>query len=111
MIFSTIHFSELSKYNDSNSIVATALELNKSDLNDVNNFFANEVGLSKGKNLIGAYRILDNVLGNDGRTDWLFVFDNVNVQFNPMKRLAVGSWVKWTSDFIVNFAEDYASAA
>lgn len=107
MVFSTIHFSELSSFNDSNSLVATALELNESDLIDVNNFFANTVGLSEGKNLIGAYRILDNVLGDDGRTDWLFVFDNENVQFNPMKRLAVCSWVKWTSDFIDNFSKDY----
>lgn len=111
MIFSTIHFSDLSKFNDSNSLVATALELNESDLNDVNDFFANEVGLSEGKNLIGAYRILDNVLGDEGRTDWLFVFDNENIQFKPLKRLALGSWVKWTSDFIDNFKNDYAPVA
>ena len=111
MTFSTIHFSDLSKFNDSNSLVATGLELNESDLSDVNNFFVNEVGLSKGKNLIGAYRILDNVLGDEGRTDWLFVFDNENIEFNPMKRLLVAASVKWTSDFIDNFADDYALAA
>lgn len=111
MIFSTIHFSELSKFNDSNSLVATGLILEESDLENVNLFLECEIGLTKNKKLIGAYRILDNVLGNEGRTDWLLVFDNENVNFNYIARLQVGSWIKWTSDFIDNFAEDYASAA
>ena len=111
MTFSTIHFSDLSNFNDSNSLVVIGLDLNESDLNGINNFFANKVGLSKGKNITGAYRILGNVLGDEGRTDWLFVFDNENVEFNPIKRLLVAAKVKWTSDFIDNFADDYAPAA
>lgn len=52
------------------------------------------------------YRILDNVRGNDGRTDWLVEFPE-NVNFNCMARLAFAQMMKWTEDFIANYHSDY----
>ena len=52
------------------------------------------------------YKILDNVLGDEGRTDWLVEFPG-DVNFNCMARLAFAQMVKWTEDFIANYHEDY----
>ena len=106
----TILFGELSKFNDSNSAVLVAMTLEKDDdIINLNNLLSNEIGFSKGKNLIGVHRITGNVLGDDGRTDWLLEFDNEDVNFNPIARLRCGSYLKWTSDFIVNYKDDYCS--
>lgn len=106
----TISFEDLmtsDKYNDSNSavIVATLFDENE-DWQSVNDFLANQLCFSKGKNLIGVRRITGNVLGNEGRTDNLLVFDNEDVPFNFMARLRFPD-IKWTSDFIDNYKKDY----
>ena len=104
----SISFGELSKFNDSNSAVLVAMTLEKDDdITNLNNLLSNEIGFSKGKNLIGVHRITGNVLGDDGRTDWLLEFDNEDVDFNPIARLRCGRYIKWTSDFVVNYKDDY----
>lgn len=106
----TISFEDLmtsDKFDNSNSavIVATIFDDNE-DWEAVNDFLANQLGFSKGKNLIGVRRITDNVLGDEGRTDNLLVFDNEDVPFNFMARLRFPD-IKWTSDFIDNYKKDY----
>ena len=104
----TISFDELGKFNDTNSAVLMAITLeNDDDITNLNNFLSNELGFSKGKNLIGVHRILDNVKGDEGRTDYLLEFDNDDVQFNYIARLRFGRNLKWTSDFIDNYKRDY----
>lgn len=106
----TILFGELDKFNDTNSAVLMAITLeNDDDITNLNNFLSNEIGFSKGKNLIGVHRILGNVLGDEGRTDYLLEFDNDDVQFNCIARLRWGTNLKWTSDFIENCKDDYCS--
>lgn len=106
----TISFEDLmtsDKFGNSNSavIVATIFDDNE-DWEAVNDFLANQLGFSKGKNLIGVRRITGNVLGDEGRTDNLLVFDNEDVPFNFMARLRFPD-IKWTSDFIGNYKKDY----
>ena len=106
----TISFEALmtsDKYNDSNSavIVATVFDENE-DWQSVNDIIANQIGFSKGKNLIGVRRITGNIRGEEGRTDYLLVFDNEDVPFNFIARLRFPD-IKWTSNFIDNYKRDY----
>ena len=107
----SIHFKELEeldKFNDRNSAVLLGMEFEEGDdFSELNDFLVNKIGFSKGKNLIGVHRILDNVRGDDGRHDWLLEFDNEDVSFNCMARLRYGRDLKWTSDFVVNYEDDY----
>ena len=104
----SISFAELSKFNDSNSAVLMAITFPEGfDFNELNEDLSNGLGFSKGKNLIGVHRITGNVLGDDGRTDWLLEFDNEDVQFNYIARLRYGVHLKWTSDFIDNHKRDF----
>lgn len=106
----TISFDELEKFNDSNSAVLLGIEFEEGDdFSKLKDFLTNELGFSKGKNLIGVHRITGNVKGDDGRHDWLLEFDNEDVQFNYLARLQCAHTLKWTSDFIDNYREDYNS--
>lgn len=103
-----IHFKELDKFNDSNSAVLLGISFeDDNDYSKLNDFLSNEIGFSKGKNLIGVHRITGNVLGDEGRRDWLLEFDNEDVQFNYLARLQCAHTLKWTSDFVVNYEDDY----
>lgn len=102
-----ITFEELFDMNDSETAVMTAVIFPEDqDWEDAQNYFSDETGFAKDKNLIGCHRILGNVLGDDGRWDYLLVFDHPEIQFNPLARLRFHD-IKWTSDFVVNYAEDY----
>lgn len=105
----TIPFEELGNFNDSNSAVmmATLFEPNF-EWSELDQFLSEELGFSKGKNLIGVHRITGNVLGDEGRTDWLLEFDHEEVAFNCIARLRFPD-IKWTSDFIYNYAKDFES--
>ena len=92
-------------FDDTNSIVVTALIINdEDDVRDFNDFLEN-IGFTKDK-IIGYHKIMDNVLGEEGRTDYLFEFNN-GASFNPIARLQVAHWLKWTSDFIKIYEDDY----
>ncbi len=97
--------------NDSNSAVMIAVVFpDGQDWNEVQDFLSNDLGFSKGKNLIGCRRITGNVLGDGGRTDYLMEFDNPAIPFNPIARLRFSD-IKWTSDFVDIFAKDYDEEA
>lgn len=102
-----IAFEELFGKNDSETAVMIAVKFPEDqDWNEVQEFLSEEIGFSKGKNLIGCRRILGNILGDEGRSDYLLEFDNPSTQFNPIARLRFPD-IKWTSDFVVNYAKDY----
>ena len=103
-----VKFKELKNYNDSNSAVLMAVTFPEEyDFNELNDLLSQEIGFSKGKNLIGVHHICDNVLGKDGRTDWLLEFNNEDIDFNYMVHLRYATTLKWTSDFIHNYKKDY----
>ena len=103
----SINFSELEKFNDSNSAVMIATVFTEGfDFSEVGEFLSEQLGFSKGKNLIGVHFIEGNVRGSEGRKDWLLEFDHEEVQFNYLARLRFPD-LKWTSDFIVNYRKDY----
>lgn len=103
----SVKFSELEKFNDSNSAVMIATEFPEGfDFSEVDEFLSEQLGFSKGKNLVGIHFIEGNVRGNEGRKDWLLEFDHEEIQFNPLARLKFPD-LKWTSDFVVNYKDDY----
>lgn len=105
-----VRFRDLRKrwnFTDYNSVVllATTFEEDQS-YQEVDDFLSNELGFSKGKNLIGMHKILDNVLGEKGRSDYLLEFDNPQTRFCFPKRLLFPDLI-WVTDFIENFHSDY----
>lgn len=107
MKLQTINFDELSNYNDSNSIVFAGTLISDDDVEDICTF-PTEIGLAPAdKHVVGIYKILGNVKGDKGRVDWLIVFDREDIQFNFITRLKYRGWIKWTSDFICNYYNDY----
>ena len=107
---STIHFSEVNKFDDNNAIVITGITVDGVESIDEIDSFFHETGLfSDDKHVTGVSRILDNVLGDEGRTDLLFHLTEVG-SINPMVRLQMrmrGMGVMWTNDFIDNYSKDY----
>ena len=51
-------------------------------------------------------RITGNVKGDEGRADWLVVFDG-DAEYNCLKRFLTNWRVGWVCDFIVNYRKDY----
>lgn len=51
-------------------------------------------------------RITGNVKGDEGRKDWLVVFDK-DAEYNCLKRFLTNWRVGWVCDFVVNYREDY----
>ena len=107
---STIHFAEVHNFDDNNAIVITGITVDGVDSIDEIDGFFHETGLfDADKNVTGVSKILDNVLGENGRTDLLFHL-TVEGNINPMVRLQMrmrGMGVMWTNDFIDNYSKDY----
>ena len=102
-----VKFRDLKNYNDGNSAVLMGVIVSdESAYKVLDDYLQNKLGFSKGKNLIGVHRIVENVLGDEGRIDWLLEFDHEEIPFNFIARLQFDG-LKWTSDFIDNYAEDY----
>lgn len=51
-------------------------------------------------------RITGNVKGDEGRKDWLVVFDK-DAKYNCLKRSQTYWKVSWVCDFTVNYRRDY----
>lgn len=93
--------------NDSTTVVLTSLIMKDEDIEPMNAWF-HEIGfIPEGKNLVDWKKIDGNVRGDEGRSDILLIFDRPDLQFSPIVRLQLGYELKWTSDFVTNFARDY----
>lgn len=108
--FTDLYNSE--KYDDSNSFVWMALiPPAAAEVEDVEKFLRDGPDgpgfLPKGIKILGMHKIAGNVKGDDGRTDVLFVTQKTS--FNPIARLRIEG-LKWTSDFIANYAGDYGQS-
>lgn len=98
-----IRFSEIEVTGHNAVLVATTFP-EDFDWDELNDFLMNDLGFSN-KPVIAVRRILDNVLGDEGRADWLLEFPE-DVVFNPIARLRF-SCIKWTEDFICNYHRDF----
>lgn len=102
-----VNFSSLHEHDDATSAVLIGTTFPYGfDFAEVDTFLSDGMGFSRDKALTGVYRIMGNVLGADGRTDWLLTFDNPQKMFNPIARLRFPD-LKWTSDFIDNYGGNY----
>ena len=95
---------------DNNSFVIVGLLLKESELPDVESFLRDEVHfLPAEMSITGAASIKGNVREETGdyRHDIIFFTDNQG-SLNPMARLRIAQMgVKWTSDFVDNYRDDY----
>ena len=95
---------------DNNSFVIVGLLLEESELPDVESFLRDEVHfLPAEMSITGAASIKGNVREETGdyRHDIIFFTDNQG-SLNPMVRLSLAQMgVKWTSDFVDNYRDDY----
>ena len=95
---------------DNNSFVIVGLLLEESELPDVESFLRDEVHfLPAEMSITGAASIKGNVREETGdyRHDIIFFTDNQG-SLNPMVRLRIAQMgVKWTSDFVDNYRDDY----
>ena len=107
-----IKFSDLSNYNDCNSIIITGIDIDGLSTEEIDGIFHENLGLLPAeKHVTGVARLSDNVLGEDGRTDILFELSGegtANVGARLRLRMS-GLGVMWTSDFIDNYHKDYIS--
>lgn len=96
--------------NDNNSFVIVGLLLEESELPDVESFLRDEVHfLPAEMSITGAASIKGNVREETGdyRHDIIFFTDNQG-SLNPMVRLSIAQMgVKWTSDFVDIYRDDY----
>lgn len=106
----TIRFSELSNYNDCNSIVIAGVNVDGMTIEEIDSIMRGNWGLLKNdKHVTGMAKITGNVNGEDGRTDILFELSGDDCA-DPMVRMRLrmsGLGVMWTSDFIDNYSRDY----
>jgi len=105
-----IKFAELKNFNDSESSVMTGITPDCT-VEQVDNFFHETGFLNDSQHVTDLYHLSDNVKGEDGRSDILVVHSGGECG-NPMARIQLncrGFGLKWTSDFIDNYAKDYIS--
>ena len=95
---------------DNNSFVIVGLLLEESELPEVESFLRDEVHfLPAEMSITGAASIKGNVREETGdyRHDIIFFTDNQG-SLDPMVRLSIAQMgVKWTSDFVDNYRDDY----
>lgn len=100
----TILFSELEKLDDCHSFVWTALAYNPKEKDDIESFLIESGFMPIGSNIKSMQKIGGNALGDNGRSDVLFITDSAH--FNHIARLKING-LTWTSDFVINYGKDY----
>ena len=102
-----ITFAKLKNFNDSNSSVIVGVTPDCT-VEEVDDFFHETGFYNDDQHCVELYHLSDNVLGREGRSDILVVHSG-GAPGNPMARLRLSNMLKWTSDFIDNYAKDYKS--
>jgi hypothetical protein len=103
MTIKTISFAKLTGVRRP-TVVMVGLKVKPSDLAYMNTYFKGS-GLITSGEFVEMKSISGNVLGDRGRHDVLII-GTKDLSIDPLKRLQFGD-IKWTSDFVVNFAQDY----
>jgi len=114
--FKNVNFHEIDeKYDDSNSLVMIGLSLpdisEREELMNSIDEWLKQMNLYTSGKLTDLRIIKTNVKESTGdfRQDVLLVFDGVT-EFNPSVRLKLSNDIKWTSDFLNNYKDDYLAA-
>ena len=114
MTLGKISFTDLKKGNfdfeqDKNSCVIMGLSVQAPDMkelqDDATEFFRSTGFVTNDAYVVRMLRVTGNVKGDDGRWDWVVVFDK-DPEFNCVARLRTPD-TKWICDFVVNCERDY----
>ena len=111
----TIHFSQLAELNSQTHAAFTCLKIadtSEQGINDLKaeaNAFFEEIGVFKdGVAVSDILYITGNVLGDEGRHDYVFELTNGSTaNIPPQARIHEMPDLKWLDDFIVNYEKDY----
>ena len=94
---------------DKNSCVIMGLSIKAPDMeelqNDATEFFQSTGFVTNDAYVVRMLRVTGNVKGDDGRWDWVVIFDK-DPEFNCVARLHTPD-TKWICDFVVNYEKDY----
>lgn len=106
----TINFEQLADYNDGNSLMLLNIifpDMEREEIvRDVDQWL-HEIKLITDKHVKDVKFLTGNMMGEDGRKDYLIEFDSAASPINPIQRLQYANMLKWTSDFINNYSADY----
>lgn len=115
MTVGKISFTDLKNQNfdfqeDKNSCVLMGLTVDENgDMGELQkeatDFFKSTGFVTTDATVVRLLRITGNVLGDDGRWDWVVVWDK-DPKFNYIARLRTPD-TKWICDFVVNYEKDY----
>lgn len=102
---------EFTKDVDSCAMVGISIDFDQTPADDVQETLEEELRgcgfvTNKEAKVKDLLRVGGNVKGDEGRTDWIIVFDR-DPGFNPISRLRAPWPVKWVSDYVDNYAGDY----
>ena len=105
--FQPISFRECKNLSDSVCVVMLGIIFNNTEdeIKQVDEFFHDINLIPDTSHVTDLRTISGNVRGKEGRTDAVIMFDSCTP--NPMARLRYGRDIKWVSDFVVNFKNDY----
>ena len=114
-----IAFNELKSLNDDNHLMFIGLSLNDGDvqtIQEIEDYFNENELFPVHRTIKGMRRVTGNVLGDSGRMDWVIDIEPLNPEkadikqpINPLVRMRMSEMgVKWVSDFVDNYAEDYS---
>lgn len=76
-------------------------------ISEMDKWLHREKLIKEDKNVEDVKFLDGNVRGEEGRKDYLIAFDSGISETDPMVRLRMANDFKWTSEFIVNYADDY----
>lgn len=112
----TIHFSKLAELDDSKHVAFVGLRIDNRDDASIASLkeLVSDTLTDRGVFLNGVrvkeiFAIGGNVLGDEGRSDFVFELTGSVADISPLKRIRVMPDLKWLDDFIVNYEKDYES--
>lgn len=117
MEYGKISFKDLKEGNhefnpdvDAVVLVGVGIDVNTDDPKEVGEVLSTELRdcgfVTNDAQVSKALRITGNVRGDEGRWDWVLVFDK-NPNFNCIKRFATPWKVSWVCDFVPNYGDDF----
>lgn len=97
----SINFRDLNKYIGNGVIFMGITDSDDFTPEAVTDLFENFEWHNK---VVEIRKVEENVLGDEGRTDWLCIFDGA---INGIRPMPLMQDVKWIEDFIDNYKGDY----
>ena len=106
-----MNYQDLKELDASKYLVVTGIIVDdvKETITQMNEHFAESGLFQNDCKVTDLVFIEGNVLGSEGRSDWLIALSGTTADVHPIKRITEWSFVKWLGDFIANYEDDYVA--